>query len=182
MKHTERRSASCHCGAFTLRAEGPPIVTTACYCKSCRTAAAELTTGGAGENESLLEADGGTLCTLFRKDRVHWSSSVLRERRLTPKSKTRRVVASCCNTPMFMEFTNGHWLSLYTRRFPRADQPPLETRVMTRDAPEGTCFADDVPAAAGHSFGFFVRLLWAWARMGFRTPTLDIARSAHDAV
>ncbi len=177
MKHSI--SATCHCGAFTLRAEGPPIVTTACYCKSCQAAAGALP---AGESGSLLEADGGTLCALFRKDRVHWASSALREHRLTPTSKTRRVVATCCNTPMFMEFTNGHWLSLYTRRFPRADQPPLETRVMTRDAPEGTRFPGDVPTAAGHSFGFFVRLLWAWARMGFRAPTLDIARSTHDAV
>lgn len=178
MKHSI--SASCHCGAFTLRAEGPPIVTTACYCKSCQAAAGALT---AGESGSLLEADGGTLCTLFRKDRVHWASSALREHRLTPTSKTRRVVATCCNTPMFMEFTNGHWLSLYTRRFAAADQATLDLRVMTRDAPGGPrAFADDVPSYTTHSIGFFVRLLWAWARMGFRAPTLDIARSTHDAV
>jgi hypothetical protein len=177
MKHSI--SARCHCGAFTLRAEGPPIVTTACYCTSCQAAAGALPSGESG---SLLEADGGTLCTLFRKDRVHWASNALREHRLTPTSKTRRVVATCCNTPMFMEFTNGHWLSLYTRRFAPADQPPLEMRVMTRDAPNGPRFADGVPSYRTHSFAFFVRLFWAWACMGFRAPTFDIARSTHDAV
>ncbi len=179
MKHS--RSASCHCGAFTLRTEGAPIVVTACYCKSCQAAAPGLP---ASDAPPLLEADGGTRCALYRKDRVHWTHepSALREHRLTPTSKTRRVVATCCDTPMFMEFTNGHWLSLYTGRFPPADQPPLETRVMTRDAPEGTRFTGDVPAAAGHSGGFFVRLLWAWACMGFRAPNFDIARSTYDAV
>lgn len=177
MKHTESRSASCRCGAFTLHADGPPIVTTACYCTSCQTAAPLL-----NASEPLLEVDGGTLCVLVRKDRVHWTSGTLREHRLTPNSKTRRVVSTCCDTPMFMEFTNGHWLSLYTRRFPTAHQPPLQLRVMTRNAPAGPrAFADDVPSYPTHSPGFFVRLLWAWARMGFRSPTIDLTKSANHA-
>lgn len=178
MKHTESRLASCHCGAFTLRAEGPPLLTTACYCKSCQ-AAAPLLRGA--DAEPLLEADGGTRYLLFRKDRVRWTSGSLREHRLTPSSTTRRVVATCCDTPMFLEFSDGHWLSLYTRRFPPADRPPLQLRVMTRDAPS-RAFADEVPSYSTHSVGFFVRLFWAWVRMGFRSPTIDLARSTSDAV
>lgn len=174
---THAITARCHCGRFTLRAESPPIVTTACYCKSCQAAASRLGV------PAMLESDGGTLCILVRKDRVHWDAGALREHRLTPTSKTRRVVTTCCDTPMFMEFTNGHWLSLYTARSPPADRPPLEMRVMTRDAPGGPgAFTDGVPSYATHSFAFFLRLFWAWARMGFRAPTIDLAGSTRDAV
>ena len=175
MTHTQPiHSASCHCGAFSLRAEGAPILSTVCYCRSCQAAAPALARAG---GESLLEVDAGTWCLLYRKDRVRWASEAgaLREYRLTPTSATRRVVTSCCHTPMFMEFTRGHWLSLYTRRFPPEGRPPLQLRIMTRDAPLGTHFSDHVPSYPTQSFGFFVRLLWAWACMGFRAPTIDLA-------
>ena len=44
----------------------------------------------------------------------------LEEWRLKPNSPTRRVVATCCNSAMFLDFTKGHWLSMYRNRFPQA--------------------------------------------------------------
>jgi hypothetical protein len=35
------------------------------------------------------------------------------EHRLKPDSPTRRVVATCCNSAMFLDVTKGHWLSMY---------------------------------------------------------------------
>lgn len=171
-------SARCRCGAFSLCATGAPILSTACYCKSCQAAAPML-----GSAEPLLEADGGTLCVLHRKDRVSWTCGpeALREHRLTPSSTTRRVVARCCDTPMFMEFTDGHWLSLYTRRITPDARPPLQSRVMTRDAPPGARFDDGIPSYRTHSARFYGQLLWAWACMGFRAPAIDLTRSTREA-
>ena len=45
---------------------------------------------------------------------------------------------------------------------------------MTRDAPAGTALPRDIPNAATQCVGFFARLLAAWARMGFRNPTVAV--------
>jgi hypothetical protein len=68
----------------------------------------------------------------------------LEEHRLKPDSATRRVVATCCNSPIFLDFTKGHWLTLYRNRFP-AGAPRLEMRVMTKDRRGGVALADDLP-------------------------------------
>jgi hypothetical protein len=34
-------------------------------------------------------------------------------RRLKPESPTRRMVAGCCDTPMFLDFTKAHWLTIF---------------------------------------------------------------------
>jgi hypothetical protein len=75
---------------------------------------------------------------------------------------------------MFLEFQNGHWLSIYAARIPERLRPPIQLRTMTKDAPEGSQFIDGVPSYKTHSFKFMVRLLWAWAKMGFRTPALEV--------
>src|SRR5712671_5622189 len=55
-----------------------------------------------------------------RKDRVHCvtGQEYLEEHRLKPDSPTRRVIATCCNSGMFLDFTKGHWLTMYRNRFP----------------------------------------------------------------
>ncbi|BBU59475.1 hypothetical protein KU6B_57400 (plasmid) [Mameliella alba] len=97
----------------------------------------------------------------------------MREHRLMPDSKTRRVVATCCNTPMFLDFTKGHWLSVYGHLWPADALPPLDLRTMTRDAPAGVTLRDGVPNLKTHNLRFFARLIGAWAAMGFRTPKVD---------
>jgi hypothetical protein len=37
----------------------------------------------------------------------------LEEHRLEPDSPTRRVIAKCCNSAMFVDFTKGHWVSMF---------------------------------------------------------------------
>jgi hypothetical protein len=163
--------ASCQCGKVAFVAVGKPIVSAACYCKSCQEAARRFAQlPGA---PAILNADGGTDFLLYRKDRVRCErgADLLQEHRLKPDSPTRRMLATCCNSAMFLEMKGGHWLSMYSSRF-SVSAPSLEMRVMTRDRPAGVVLGDDVPNFAGHSAKFMWKLLRAWIAMGFRVPEL----------
>jgi hypothetical protein len=74
---------------------------------------------------------------------------------------------------MFLDFTKGHWLSMYRRRF-STDAPEIEMRVMTKDRRASVALADDVPNYRGHSGRFMMKLLAAWIAMGFRLPNFDV--------
>jgi hypothetical protein len=100
----------------------------------------------------------------------------LEEHRLKPDSPTRRVIATCCNSGMFVDFTKGHWLTMYRNRFP-ADAPPLEMRVMTQDRRDGVALADDLPNYDGHSGKFMLRLIAAWIAMGLRRPEITLGKA-----
>jgi hypothetical protein len=74
---------------------------------------------------------------------------------------------------MFLDFTKGHWLSMYRNRFP-ADAPPLKMRVMTRDRRDGVALADDLPNYGGYCGKFMLRLVAAWIAMGLRRPEITL--------
>ena len=162
---------TCRCGKVTLEAIGRPILTASCYCASCQEAGRRFEQRPSAS--PVLNSGGGTDCLLYRKDRVRCVAGQehLEEHRLRPESPTRRVLATCCNSAMFADFTKGHWLTLYRNRFP-AGTPPVEVRVMTRDRREGVALADDVPNAAGYPAKFIAKLIAAWIAMGFRRPEI----------
>lgn len=166
------RHARCQCGQTEMELRAEPIVTAACYCNSCRTAGETLASLGAC---NVLTDDGGTKFILYRKDRVTCTRGAeqLREFYLTPQSSTRRVIATCCNTPLFLEFKGGHWLSIYLERIQPEDRPAIELRTMIADRPGGVSFSDSIPSCKKHSAKFMWQLLSAWARMGFRAPKID---------
>ena len=162
----------CTCGRVRLELDGTPIVGTECHCRSCQTAAARMEAlRGA---PTVRSANGGTRLVLYRKDRVRIRSGedLLREFRLTPESKARRVVASCCNTPVFLEFVGSHWLSLYGAMWGPRTPPALELRVMTADRQHDVALESDVTNLPGHSGRFLAKLLGAWIAMAFRRPTM----------
>lgn len=166
-----RLKASCRCGAVVLEAAGAPILHAACYCASCQAAGRRIEQlPGA---PPVLDADGGTDFVLYRKDRVRClqGGERLDAVRLKPDSPTRRMVASCCNSAMFLDFTKGHWLTVYRARLP-GEVPPLDMRLMTADRPEGVVLPGDVPNYARHAGRFMWKLLTARAAMGFRSPKL----------
>jgi hypothetical protein len=167
-------SARCRCGKVKFEAVGRPILTASCYCPSCQEAGSRFEQQLASA-PPVLNPDGGTDYVLYRKDRVQCVSGqeYLVEHRLKPDSPTRRVIATCCNSAMFLEFTKGHWLTMYRNRFP-AGAPPLEMRVMTRDRRDGVEFADDLPTYSAHSGKFMLRLILAWIAMGFRRPKISL--------
>ena len=141
--------ATCSCGKVTIEARRARIVAMVCHCDSCRRAGQLLE--ALPDAPPILDGDGGTPFVLMRKDRVDCATGRehLREHRLSDTTPTRRVVATCCNTFMFLDVTKGHWVT------------------MLRDRLDGGGGTDrPMPLAVG-------ALMLTWARMGFRTPRLD---------
>jgi hypothetical protein len=179
-KRLKHLSAACQCGKVKFEAAGPPILTGSCYCTSCQEAGRRFEQLASAP--PVLDPDSGTSFVLYRKDRVQCVAGQehLEERRLKPASPTRRVIATCCNSAMFLDFTKGHWLSIYRNRFP-AGAPPLEMRVMTKERRVGVKLADDLPDYSGHSGKFMLKLIAAWIAMGFRRPDITWGKAAPKA-
>lgn len=175
---TQTTQLTCACGQVRLEVDGVPIVSTECHCDSCRAAAAKLQ--GLSAAPQFQECNGGTRSVLYRKDRIRFVSGTgaLKTLRLTPKAKTRRVIATCCNTPIFMEFPNGHWLDLYGCLWPKGTLPPLDLRTMTSDLRDASALPDDVPNAKRQSLLFYAKLMGAWIAMGFRSPKITLGEGA----
>ena len=169
---TKMISATCRCGKVELQIVGEPILRGICYCADCQEAGRRHQAPSPAD--SILAADGGTDYVLYRKDRVRCVSGgdLLEERRLKPDSPTRRMFARCCDTAMFLDFTKGHWLTVYRGRLPD-DVPPATMRVMTADRPADVTLPDDgIANYPGHSPKFMLKLLGAWMAMGFRRPAV----------
>lgn len=167
-------TASCTCGKAAIKAAGAPILSAACYCASCRAAARRFEQAPGAP--AVLNPNGAVDYCLFRKDRV----SILRGRehlqshRLTEGSPTRRIVASCCNAPMLLDFTRGHWLTFYRDRI-TGEAPHVEMGVMAKDRPAdrpASAPLPPYPVYPGFPARFMIRLMLAWAAMGFRKPKL----------
>jgi hypothetical protein len=175
MHETRGKSAviACQCGKVIFSAAHSPILAASCYCSSCQQA------GQAFENlpaaPPVRDADGGTPIVLYRKDRVACKTGEehLAAFRLKPDSPTRRVIATCCNSPMFLDFTKGHWLSIYRKRLV-GDAPRTEMRIMTKDRRADVVLGDDVPNYAGYPGRFMLKLILAWIAMGFGRPDMGL--------
>lgn len=176
---SETTRLSCGCGKVHLGVRGAPIINVECCCDSCRDAGAKMAT--LPGSEPVVDRHGATRFVLYRKDRIDFlrGSEFLKEFRLKPGAKTRRVVATCCNAPAFLEFQGGHWLSLYGGLWQAGSLPPLDLRTMTGDLPDASVLADDVPNAKRQNFPFFVKLLGAWIAMGFRSPEIPANGEIH---
>ena len=172
--------ATCQCGKVEFEATGSPILTLSCYCTSCQEAGRQFE--HLASAPPVLDSDGGTGFILYRKDRVQcrMGQQYLEEHRLKPDSPTRRVIARCCNSAMFLDFTKGHWLSMFRNRFPKGARP-LEMRVMTKERRVGAELADDLPNYGGRSVKFMLKLIAAWIAMGFRRPEINWGKNLHSA-
>ena len=171
-------SSTCQCGKVKFEAAGPPTLTCSCYCSSCQEAGRQFEQLASAP--PVLDPDSGTGLILYRKDRVQcvMGQEYLEEWRLKPDSPTRRVAATCCNSAMFLDFTKGHWLSMYRNRFP-AGAPPLEMRVMTKERRAGVELADDLPNYSGRSGKLMLKLIAAWIAMGLRRPEITLGKTLH---
>jgi len=179
MQMPSQQFLACTCGQVRLTTTGRPIATVECCCDSCRRAGARMqAVPGAPQ---VLGPQGQTHFVMQRKDRVRIDAghSRLHAWRLSSTAGSRRVVAGCCNTPLFLEFSGGHWLSLYGLLWPDALRPAVEMRTMVNDLPDASVLPDDVPNLKTHSLRFYARPLKAWIAMGFRSPRIDIAGDSH---
>lgn len=164
-----------------LEALGKPILAASCYCASCQEAGHRIEQRPSAP--PVLNPTGGTDYLLYRKDRVRCvtGQEFLEEQRLTPKSPTRRVIATCCNSAMFLDFTRGHWLTLYRDRFV-AGAPPVQMRVMTQGRRDGVMLPDNLPNYERAPAKFMLRLFAAWVAMGFRRPNVIPGKPADKAI
>ena len=172
---TQMTRLNCRCGKVHLELDRTPIITAECHCNSCRQAAGRLE--GLPGAAPILEDNGGTRFVLYRKDRVRIveGAELLKEFRLSPDAGTQRVIAGCCNTPVFLEFKGGHWLSIYETLWPSDKAPPIELRTMTGDRDSTALLPGDVPSGSWPTMKFYARLLGAWIAMGFKVPTVVVA-------
>jgi hypothetical protein len=160
-------TAECSCGKVKIEVFGPPIMHTACYCNDCQVGGHQIEAllGAA----PVLDSDGGTPFLLYRRDRVSSGSveQFLRPYKIKASSPTSRLVTTCCNSAMYLNFEKGHWLALYRNRF-KGDVPPLEMRVCTKSKRNDVDLPSNVPNHAGYSLSFFAKLIAAWVPMLLR--------------
>jgi hypothetical protein len=152
-----------------FQAAGKPILSVICYCDDCQAGSRQIAMlPNAGP---VAEPDGGTFYLLFRKDRFSCFSGehLLKELRIRGESTTRRVVAECCNSGMFLDFEKGHWISAYRERF-AGDIPTVEMRIQTRFRPDGIDFPDGLPAYAAFPLKFMLKLVAARLAMMMPQP------------
>ena len=161
MTHAPIMTATCACGRVQLKVFGAPIVSAVCYCGDCRRGATQIE---ALPNASAVrDPDSGTAYSLYRKDRFECSegAELLKPYKLKDTSPTNRVVATCCNSAMFVNFDRGpHWVSAYRARL-NGELPPLQYRICTKSKPDGVVLSDDVPSSRSFPPGLIVKLLAA---------------------
>jgi hypothetical protein len=160
-------TARCSCGNVEIEAFGAPIMSVVCYCDSCQEGARRIEAlANAGP---VLGSDGGTAYILYRKDRINYAkgAELLRDHKIEEKSKTSRVVATCCNSAMVMRFDDArHWIPIYRARF-QGDIPPLQWRICTKFKPENVEIPTDIPSSAMYPAGFAWKLLTSKLSMLF---------------
>ncbi|MEP2988137.1 MAG: hypothetical protein ABJN65_02790 [Parasphingorhabdus sp.] len=148
-------TSSCQCGKVRCEAVGHPIISGVCYCDDCQagSAAAEALEGA----PPVRTSDGGTHYLTYRDDRFSCvkGGELLQPIRTSPDAPTRRMVAGCCNSAMFLKYEHGHWTSAYAVRFD-GDIPPIEMRTQVQFRQSGAPFLDEAPRY--RTFG--VRLFW----------------------
>lgn len=155
----------CACGKVEVALGGEPILTAACHCDDCQAGGAKIEAlPGAWK---VRDASGGTYYALHRKDlfRVTRGAELLRHDKLRPGTATNRVIATCCNSGIFISYDRGpHWVSIYRPGY-GGDAPPLEMRVNTKWAAGPV--PNDVPAYRNFPLSFVWRLIKARVGMMF---------------
>ena len=168
MNTNMRLTASCLCGGVEIEATGAPIVSSVCYCTDCQRGSRQIE--ALPDAGSVRDDDGGTAYILFRKDRIKCAkgAELLKGYKLKDTSMTNRVVATCCNSAMFMNFDKGpFWVSAYRARF-QGGLPPLEMRICTRSRPNGVAIPADAPSYPGYPVTLMMKLLTSGLAMWLR--------------
>jgi hypothetical protein len=160
------RSASCACGGVRCEGVGAPIVSAVCYCADCQEGARRIEALPGAPR--ILDEDGGAAYLTYRDDRFRCvaGEEKLVACRLKDDAPTRRMVASCCNTGMFLKFEPGFWISSYRLRF-SGDLPPIEMRNQTRDRRAETPIPSDSPSSPRFPMRLFAKLIRARIAMSF---------------
>ncbi len=158
-------TAHCVCGQVAIEAVGAPITSVICYCDDCQEGARQIRS--LPKAASIAGADGGTAYLAYRKDRVTClkGASLLRHHKIRDDTTTNRVIATCCNSAMFLSFDDGkHWVDLYRSRC-EGDVLPVQMRICTSFRPGGRTGPSDVPEYSRYPLSFVFKLVLAKAAM-----------------
>lgn len=159
---------ACACGRVRIEVMGPPIAGVACYCDDCQTGSKQIE--ALRNAPAVRDAYGGTAYVLYRRDRFRCveGEDLLKPYKITDGSATSRVVATCCNSAMYVGFDDvRHWVTVYRDRL-GVDAPPIEMRISTRFKTDGADLPGDVLTHKGIPFAFATRLLTSGTSMLLR--------------
>jgi hypothetical protein len=162
--------ARCQCGAVEISVWAQPMMVATCYCDDCQAAGQRHAALGGSAPMSI--ADGGTEFMVFRRDRVACTRGAdrLQATKLTSHTKTRRMIASCCSTPMYVTFDDKRpWVSAFRAPF-GAEVPPVEMRICTRFRRSNEIVDDGVRSHPGYPPAMMMRILAALPFMVFSKP------------
>lgn len=149
----------CSCSHVAVELKGAPIYCTACHCDDCQFAADGL--AKLLPPEPIMDSFLGTHYVLHRNDRyaVVRGQEYLHPYKFRDNSPTNRMVATCCNSPIFVSFENSqHWISLYRQRFV-SEAPALQSRIATKFLKDPRSLPADPPAYKSFPLMLIVRLL-----------------------
>ena len=156
---------ACACGKVEYEATEPAILSVACYCDDCQEGGRRIE--ALPNAPPVLDADGGTACVLYRKDRVRCThgAELVTKLKLREKTATNRLVATCCNSALAISFDDSkHWMPLFRSRL-RGGARPLDMRICTKFARDPDRIPKDVPAHRSFAFSFIWKLLGVWFAM-----------------
>jgi hypothetical protein len=161
----EPLTAACSCGRVEMSLAGTPICSLICYCEDCQEGSARIEQlPGA---PTIREPDGGTAYLVYRNDRVQCirGAELLSPLKLRANSATSRVIASCCNSVMMLNFDDAkHWVDVYPARV-RGYRGSPELRVCTKSRRAARALPEDMPNYPGYPLRFLGKLLGAKVRM-----------------
>jgi hypothetical protein len=158
-------TVNCVCGQVAVEAIGAPIASVICYCDDCQEGARQIR--ALPNAVSVEDPDGGTAYLAYRKDRLRClkGASLLRPHKIRENSATNRVIATCCNSAMFMNFDDGkHWVDLYRSRC-EGEVLPVQMRICTKFKPDARSMPTDVPHFSRYPLALLAKLVLAKAAM-----------------
>ena len=161
----------CRCQRVKLEVTGPPSTATICYCAECQTASIIFQNR---YGHPTAGADGGTIHALWRKDRVRCVEGAehLAGHRLAPNSPTKRVIATCCGAPMYLDRAGRPWVGIFIDRLPGEARPLPQMGVYAKDRVDPKQKSIEFRAYAGYSKRLHMRRWRAILRSRFATGHL----------
>jgi hypothetical protein len=159
------RHSSCACGRVQCQAIGAPIVSLVCYCDDCQEGARNIE--ALPNAASFRDVDGGTPLLTYRDDRFRCSSGqeLLVGYKIKESAPTKRMVASCCNSAMFLKYAPGFWVSAYRARFGGDDLPPIEMRDQIEHRRANTALPSDATRYRGFPIRLYAKVISARVSM-----------------
>ena len=162
---TTKTILQCQCGAVECAGWGAPFLSAVCYCDDCQAAARQIEDSGNGP--AVADPDGGTALCLIRNDKfsITRGADLLQLHRLKPDSATSRKIAACCNSAMFLSFSDGRfWKSAMAGRIVGA-KPRIEMRLCTIFRKSPLPWPDEAPRHPKFPVSALWRVAKQWAAM-----------------